>query len=566
VTEPVVSDISEDLEPTKPIQRSDTIGKILDKYSNYSTKKEFGYRSPVAHLRCTKNSSQNGTASYDELDEIPLPKTKYQLRKESRDRAAKMDKEDQGKTPSNRASIINEENEKLTSHKSEFDASGDHMVGDERPDLIPRHEPLIERDRDLMMNPFKPNVDYFNMGRFIDPIADKYARNVSAYNLPGELNDRYGPPVHGYQNPVIGDPTTYGMQGVSDFFTPNYCSRYNRQNQHERPLTNGQESDQFVQHPEVNMNGPPPEPAPRSEGNISNAKKEKDDKSDLSDKISKFLQPKEREYKYTPIQTSYRRSRFLKPKVDDDYPVPNGVHHAGEPNHTVERNDLIEINNMRPSGYGRGISPYPEAEVRGIPPYHQTNMVNIPPYPEAEVRSPRSQRYGGPTGSRRMTAPHFASYGYEPQAGYQPEMGTPQGKYIDVDDDLPPRQNFKDTGYQKRLNVIRNALSDDPNDFDDEPDTPETRPPPQQEFARPSYLQRGGSSIPNGSYSGVSDVDEKPWRRHLNQTRRKPFVAPAYDNEDESSTYDDYNPKQTERQLATRIAKQYLSHRDEEEQ
>lgn len=625
-----------------PVKRSDTVGRLLDKYCNFSTEREFGYHRPTgAYNRYSEKPRGRHAAeisSYEEVDSnlddgynthLPNPKPS---RKNSRDRQNL----DLDVNPTGRFSNIYEEDEelavspptKLRNSKPPRYLSPESSVDIDRQSRLRSVDPresghpsiykgsktsrYLSSERpeqarsdefktDVLADPFKPNAGYFDLGRFDDPIADRYARNVTSYNLPDDLDEKYGQAKYGIHNQISDDPVSYGMQGASDYFTPNYNKKFSRYSVEETNYPREQSVDKYggggADYDTRRESLPPSryvddleEQKPSSVGTKRNSIAAKDDdKSDLSKRINQFLQPKERESRSK--KSASVSSKFSKPKYS-------------------EESSLDSYDKPR---YGRLNLDSEESSV-------------------SSYRKP--QKSYGSSGGRRMTSPGMMSsydddiqdsgfrYGgdgdnrHTANTSRQSSLRDFRPSY-DPDDDneqyAPSRRygggKLSDPGYggmRRETLSPSSGLDDYPSPLSRKSSVPSSRygVGGGGEGGRYGFDARGGEggdiygggeggrytndtgsggggggdiygggggrygrSESRNPYSELVGEEDRPWRRHTSTTRRRPFVSSILDDGDDEYGNSDvgaYNPKHTERQLASQIARQYLGGRNDD--
>ncbi|XP_018008482.1 uncharacterized protein LOC108666173 [Hyalella azteca] len=567
---------SPDLEPVPSVKRSDTVGRLLDKYCNFSTEREFYHPPTAAYSKYTRKSGL-GPDSTD--DETLSEHQQQSYTKPPRSHKSSKDRGTNDTDYHSRFSNIYEEDEDAaysppTKHagpKSPYRfAVGDQ--GSSERDLLNQSadsegrnsrykgsptsrviaaEPFESRATNVISNvvadPFALNAGYFNLGRFDDPIAERYSRNVCAYSLPEDLDAKYGRSRYGYQNPNIGDPVLgdpYGMMGASDQFTPNYTSRYSRYHSFEPGCQRGM-------HPPVQVNGdqrenqmpyeiPDEQPrfgkkkmgyeSPSASRKFNGAYEELDEKPDLGNRIS----------------------RFLKPKNDGDGRRVTSRYGGGKTSRFSSENDDVRPSYTERTRYGR-FQPDPD---------------EVPPNTSRYSRTPQ-RTYGAGGSGRTMTTPGLSSYLNDDHLGGSPSRyrntraSAVRDTMSPLDDESPYVGRGSRYGLPSQAQDSRGKSSarDDGPSFGESLRKKYGISPDPDEEGSGSYNPRSSvlrSAPTSTSYSELVPDEDRPWRRHTSVTRRKPFILPTYDDDDDDNDDTSYNPKQTERQLASRIAKQYL--------
>uniref|UniRef100_A0A6A7FVK1 Muscle M-line assembly protein unc-89 isoform X2 n=1 Tax=Hirondellea gigas TaxID=1518452 RepID=A0A6A7FVK1_9CRUS len=625
------------LDPLPPIvKRSDTVGRLLDKYCNFSAEREFGYHKPTgAYSKYLKKSSaakymtnadDAPTEDSDLIDSYGAPLPSYGKMKPRRSSKDRSNIESDISSGSRFSNIYEEDEDKFAASppkryggsKTTRHLSPDSKTGSDRQSRLRSLDP----DRldtpmktnivtDVIADPFAPNVGYFNLGRFEDSIADRYARNVSAYTLPEELDEKYGRAKYGgYQNPIIGDPSTYGMQGVSDYFTPYYCNRYRRPNfdapNHldkgfqDQGNYNGQLNEvesHRRQPPTPRYGNTEDEPhsyadSKKSRTNkyedLSGSRKQNgkldDDEPDLSSKISRFLQPKTRSEdptskKYKPKHVASSRMSSVRDTMDSPPTYGGGNSRYGKADLDSDE-DMVLPSYRRPQKtYGDSrrmttpsLSSYRDDESDGSYGQGKYNSRASRPsvakdYMSSDLdktsrTSDGTSRYGG-TGRETGYAGRRSSLRDNVSPGLD-ELGSTGGRY---GSNRYGGGRLTDPGYVSSRNLENGRNFDGGRNFDHEEEDYGGRNPRSSvlrsrngEDPRASVSRSGIGSNP---YSDIVGDEDRPWRRHTSVMRMKPFVTPLYDDDDDDDNDSGYNPKYTERQLAMRIAKQYLGNRGE---
>lgn len=600
------------LEPIVPVKRSDTVGRLLDKYCNFSTEREFGYHKPTgAYNKYSKRLAGNPTSRYDSVeDESDIltgpPAGRPKPRKSSTERNT-LDPE--FGLPNRFSNIYEEDEETATSPPVKYGGSRtsrflspDSSAGNDRQSRLRSVDPssasgptkqnkykgsqssrflspeVPEHRRNIstsvLEDPFSANAGYFDMGRFDDPIADRYARNVSSYTLPGELDEKYGRSKLGYQGPIIGDPSTYGMQGVSDYFTPNYNSRYKRYNFDEPTSYNEPPRNTYngnMAEPEEPRKQPPSRYGNQEEdsrsygGNRKNsgydgAQKqngtldEDDEAPNLSKRISRFLQPKERDTSRSSGRYSSKpkaASKYSSARDQDDEAPPYG----GRPRYGRTEVDLDE--DLAPPSYRKPQKSY-GANRRMTTPGLMSSY-GADDDDSAYTPSRYSSRSTKPSAIRESLSPgQDNSYSSSRYGGETGRYGGDKayGRKSSVRDAISPGHDSRELPRRTYGSANRYGSGGEefcrPSSIGRDPDDR------GREMSRNprSSMVRTGPTIGGGPYSDLIGDEDRPWRRHTSVAKRTPYVpAPSYDDDDDNSGY---NPKFTERKLASRIAKQYL--------